>query len=133
MDSQYNEAIIIYESKLTAALDKSYDTYAMIAYFDVFYDDKYIETLCLVDTDNQFDLMSIVSFDNGETFDLVSVEKLIEIDSNYRVKSSVSNYYLKFSIFQSKDNFDNYYKVIEYQSNGQTLWFCLECIEAIPE
>lgn len=133
-ESQHKAAIIAYENKLNAALNSNYDTFEVIEYFDIFYNDKYIETLCLVVSDNQFDLISIVSYDNGETFDLISIAKSIETGSGYYAKSSVSNYYLSFKIYQSpSNNWDKFNKVIEFQYNDKTLWFCLECINANPK
>ena len=65
-----------------------------------------MDALCIVDTTNGLDLVSIVTYDEGETSDIIVLVENIDTESYYCIKSAVSDFYIGFQINTTKTNTD---------------------------
>ncbi len=111
-------ALSKYETKLNKALLKQYDRAEVVKYFDVKNGDEHIDTFCLVAADGKLDLVSIVTYNGGETLDLIPLIKNVQISRDYSVKSAVSNHTIAFFISDDPINGYDYKDIIEYSHNN---------------
>lgn len=125
MDAKTKE----YEKDLNNALQQHYDQAEFIKYFDIKANDEYIDALCVVNTKNGWDLASIVTYDEGETSDIIILIKNIDINQSYCIKSAVSEYYIGFQIHSSEPKDTNLYYIVDFTYNNKNYWFVIDYME----
>ena len=128
MDTKNKE----YEKDLNNALSQHYDQAEFIKYFDVKADGQYIDALCVVDSKNGWDLASIVTYDEGETSDIIIILENININQSYCIKSAVSEYYIGFQIHTSKPKDNSLYYIVDFTYNSEDYWFAIDYIGGTP-
>ena len=129
--NDYNSAITEYENDLKIALTKKYGSANFIKYFNLTDETQYIDTFCLIEVDGRLDLVSIVTFDNGDTLDLILLLEGIQIPNHYSVKSAVSNNQIDFSVYDVQISTSNGNKSIEFSLNNKNYWIVIESIRPI--
>lgn len=129
--SNYENDIIEYENDLRIAVKRKYDNANFIKYFNLTDETQYIDTFCLIEVDGRLDLVSIVSFDNGDTLDLILLLEGIQIPNHYSVKSAVSNNQIDFSVYDVQISTSNGNKSIEFSLNNKNYWIVIESIHPI--
>lgn len=122
-----------YEINLYNTLSRYYENADFIQYFNVEVETKNIDTLCVVDTGNQLDLVSVVTYDGGETLDIIVLEKNIAISKPYCIKSAVSDYYIGFQIHTSEAKGNDFYYIVDFTYNNTKYWFIIDYIEKTPK
>ncbi len=125
-----NPALVEYERDLSHALLKHYDRAEVIKYFDIKNGEEHIDMLCLINADDRLDLASIVTYDGGETLDLIPLIKNIQIPNDYSVKSIVSNYMITFFISDDSINGCDYKDIVEYSYNNLNYWIGIKSISS---
>lgn len=124
---EYNSAIIEYENDLNNAIAKNYDDANFIKYFNL--TNKHpIDTFCLIEVEDRLDLVSIVTFDGGESLDLVLLIENIQIPYDYSVKSAVSDNQITFSVTDEQMPASNDNEIIEFSSNNKDYWIEIKSI-----
>ncbi len=123
-----NTALAEYENKLNKALLKQYDRAEVVKYFDVKNGDEYIDTFCLIAADDRLHLASIVTYDGGETLDLIPLIKDVQIPRDYAIKSVVSNHTVTFFISDAPINGYDYKDIIEYSHNNSNYWVGIKSV-----
>ena len=112
-----NPALVEYERDLSHALLKHYDRAEVVKYFDVKNREEHIDTFCLIAADDRLDLASIVTYDGGETLDLIPLIKDVQIPRDYSVKSAVSNHAITFFVSDDPINGHDYKSIFECSHN----------------
>lgn len=128
MDTKNKE----YEKDLNNALSQHYDQAEFIKYFNVKADGQNIDALCVIDTKNGWDLASIVTYDEGETSDIIIILENININQSYCIKSAVSEYYIGFQIHTSKPKDNSLYYIVDFTYNSEDYWFAIDYIGGTP-
>lgn len=129
--SNYENDIIEYENDLKIAVKRKYGNANCIKYFDLTDKTQYIDTFCLIEVNGRLDLVSIVTFDNGDTLDLILLLEGIQISNHYSVKSAVSNHQIDFSISNTQISTSNSNEPIEFSLNNKNYWIVIENIRPI--
>lgn len=128
MDTKNKE----YEKDLNNALSQHYDQAEFVKYFNVKTNGQYIDALCVVDTKNGWDLVSIITYDEGETSDIIIILENININQSYCIKSAVSEYYIGFQIHTSKPKDNSLYYIVDFTYNNEDYWFAIDYIGGAP-
>ena len=128
MDAKNKE----YEKDLNNALSQHYDQSEFIKYFNVKADGQYIDALCVVDTKNGWDLASIITYDEGETSDIIILLEDININQSYCIKSAVSEYYIRFQIHTSEPKDTSLYDIVDFTYTDKNYWFAIDYIGDAP-
>ena len=123
-----NPTLVEYERDLSHALLKHYDRAEVVKYFDVKNGKEHIDTFCVISADGRFDLASIVTYDGGETLDLIPLIKDIQIPNDYSVKSAVSNHTITFFVSNAPINGYDYKDIVEYSYNSLNYWIGIKSI-----
>lgn len=121
-----------YEKDLNNAISQHYDQAEFIKYFNVKVNGEYIDALCVVDKKNSWDLVSIITYDGGETSDIIVLMEGININQSYCIKSAVSEYYIGFQIYTSAPKDTNLYYIIDFIYNNKNYWFAIDYIGIHP-
>ena len=124
-----NLALVEYERDLSHALLKHYDRAEVVKYFDVKNREEHIDTFCLIATDDRLDLASIVTYDGGETLDLIPLIKDIQIPNDYSVKSAVSNHTITFFVSDDPINGYEYKSIFECSHNKSHYYIGIKTID----
>lgn len=127
-DSENNSAIVEFEKDLSNAIAINYDDANFITYFNVTDGTQHIDSFCLVEHGDGLDLASIVTYDGGESLELIILIENVQIPNSYSVKSAVSNNQIEFYISNgqlpaSKDN-----ELIEFSFNKKDYWIEIQSI-----
>lgn len=126
--SNYENDIIEYENDLRIAVIKKYGSANIIKYFNLTDETQYIDTFCLIEIEGRLDLASIVTFDNGDTLDLILLLEDIQIPNNYSVKSAVSNNQIEFYISDGQLPASKDKELIEFSFNKNYYWIEIQSI-----
>ena len=126
--NDYNSAITEYENDLKIALTKKYGSANFIKYFNLTDETQYIDTFCLIEVDGRLDLVSIVTFDNGDTLDLILLLEGIQIPNHYSVRSAVSNNQIEFYISDEQLPASMDKELIEFSFNNSDYWIEIQSI-----
>lgn len=118
---------VSYEDKLKNALYKQYNQVQLIKYFDIEKEKEYIDTFCIIDTEDGLKLVSIVNNDNA--LETVFLYEGIDTDMYYYVKSAVSDYYIGFTFNYSPSEATNIYHEIDFVYDGVKYWISIDYIE----
>ena len=124
---------ITYEHKLNDAISKNYTKAELLEYFDLKYNGEYIDPLCIIDTGRRLDIASIVTYDKGETSDLLTFQKNVKIGKYYCEKLPVTNYYVGFKIYDEEKNADDVYYVVEFTYDDTKYWLVIDYIGETPK
>lgn len=127
-EPEYNSALAEYENKLNSALSKNYDNAKVVSYFNIKHEEKHIDTFCLIEDGDRLDLASIVTYDGGESLDILHLIEIIQIPYDYSVKSAVSNYKITFSVFDKQISDSKNNDTIEFSSNNKNYCFVIKNI-----
>ncbi len=119
-----------YENDLNYALLKYYDKARLIKFFNVEDGTQHIDTFCLIDVGDRLDLASIVTYDGGESLDLILLVADIQIPYDYSVKSVVSNHQIAFYISDQQLNNSAYKNIVEYSHNNLNYWIGIKHINS---
>ena len=130
--NNYNSAITEYENDLRIAISKNYDNAKFIKYFNVRDGEQHIDAFCLIDTGDGWDLANIVTYDGGETLDLMLLGENIQIERDYTVKSTTSNYQIALYISDKPLSSSDYKQIIEYSHNDTNYWFGIKQTTQLP-
>ena len=128
-ERKYNSAKSEFEDKLSDAVSRSYENGKFIKHFGVKKGKEYIETLCIVETPNGMDLTTVVTYDGGETSDLLIIKKNLEVEKSYCLKSPISDYYIGFTIYKNRPFGKDHYHLEKFEFNEDTYWICIDYIE----
>lgn len=121
-DSENNSAIVEFENDLSNAIARNYDNANFIKYFNVTDGTQHIDSFCLIEHSNGLDLASIVTYDAGESLDLIILIKSLQIPNDYSVKSTVTNNQIEFYIFDEQLPTSKDKKRIEFSVNNKNYW-----------
>lgn len=124
----YNAKIAEFENDLNDALSDHYEQARFIRYFSTEYNGQYLDTLCIIDTTDGLDLASIVTYDGGETCDIIILKEDINIAKSYCIKSAVSDNYIGFRIFNSQISDGDFYYAIEFTYDDEKYWLGIDYI-----
>lgn len=130
--SEYSNDVIAYENDLNSAISKNYDNAKFIKYFNVRDGEQHIDAFCLIDTGDGWDLANIVTYDGGETLDLMLLGENIQIERDYTVKSTTSNYQIALYISDKPLSSSDYKQIIEYSHNDTNYWFGIKQTTQLP-
>lgn len=119
----------IFNNKLNSAIMHYYNDAEVLDYFNLYKDEKYVDSLGLVVENNSVHLVEIISFDNGQTIDVSLIEENIKFDKYYCVKSPVSNYYIGFVLSQSELAEAETYYVREQTIKQNCYWLIIDYID----
>lgn len=128
----YNTDIIEYEKKLNNAIAKIYNNANFIKYFNVKDGTQHIDSFCLIQYNDSLDLASIVTYDEGETSDIIILMEDLHINQSYCIKSAVSEYYIGFQIHTSEPKDSILYYIVEFTYNNKNYWFAIDYIGDTP-
>ena len=128
MDTKNKE----YEKDLNNALSQHYDQAEFVKYFNVKTNGQYIDALCVVDTKNGWDLVSIITYDEGKTSDIIILLENINTHQSYCIKSAVSEYYIGFQIYTSKPKDTHLYYIVDFTYNDKNYWLAIDYIGDTP-
>ena len=118
-----------YEEKLNDAIADNYVNAEALAHFNVKKNGEVIEHFCIVGIKDRIDITTVVTYDGGETSDLIKLQRKAQIGEYYCVKSEVSPYYIGFKIYDEKKSPDDFYHVVEFTHNGSKYWFVIDYVE----
>lgn len=124
----YNAALVEYEKDLNTAISTYYHKAKFIKYFAVRDGEQHIDTFCLIDVGDRLDLASVVTYDGGETLDLIQIVEDVQILHDYYVKSAVGNRKITFCISDKQLNDSDYKDIIEYSRNNLNYWIGIKDI-----
>lgn len=127
-DSENNSAIVEFEKNLSNAIVMNYDKANFITYFNVTDGAQHIDSFCLVEHGNGLDLTSIVTYDGGESLDLIILIDDIQIPNDYSVKSAVSNNQIEFYISDGQLPASKDKELIEFSFNNKNYWIEIQSI-----
>mgnify|MGYP003300646501 CR=1 FL=1 len=127
------QRIIKYEQKLNDAISENYSRAEFLTYFDVKYDDKNLDALCIIDTGINLDIASIITRDKGETSDLVILKRNLKVGKYYCEKLYINDYYIGFKIYDEKKNAKDFYHVVEFTYENTKYWFVIDYIGETPK
>lgn len=130
-NSEYNSTIVEFERDLSNAIARNYDNANFIKYFNVADGTQHIDSFCLIEHGNGLDLASIVTYDSGESLDLIILIEDIQIPNHYSVKSAVSDNQIDFSVYDVQISTSNGNEPIEFSSNNKDYWIVIESIHPI--
>ena len=110
-----------------------YDDFVYIDAFELYKNDEYIDSVCLVDT--QSDGLVMGTFytyadDENTYLDVLATE--IKLDEQYIVDSTTTYNYIGFTVFSDKDKADsvtNSYKTVKFKYNNKTCYLCFTYID----
>lgn len=125
---EYNAAVMEYENKLNNAIQQHYEQAEFIKYFDIKANGQYIDALCVINTNNGWDLASIVTYDKGETSDIIILIKNISLDQSYCIKSAVSENYIGFQVCTAKPQATNLLYLVDFKYNNTDFWIVIDYI-----
>jgi hypothetical protein len=125
-------AIAEFENKLNDAVEKNYNNAEFVEYFELKKNKEYIETLCIVETPEGMDLTTVVTYDGGETSDLLIIERNMEVGESYCKKSPVSDYYIGFAILENKPKAKTFYHLSKFNFKGSTYWIGIYHLGSTP-
>ena len=128
MDTKNKE----YEKDLSNALSQHYEQAEFIKYFNVKVDGQNIDALCIIDTKDGWDMASIITYDEGETSDIIILQENININQSYCIKSAVSEYYIGFQIHTSNPKDNSLYHIVDFTYNNKNYWFAIDYIGGTP-
>ena len=128
--SRYENDIIEYENNLKIAITKKYGNANFIKYFNITDGTQHIDSFCLVKHGNGLDLTSIVTYDGGESLDLIIIIEDIQIPNDYSVKSAVSNNQIEFYISNEQFPTSTDKELIEFSFNNSD--YCIEIQSITP-
>lgn len=126
--SRYENDIIEYENDLKIAITKKYGNANFIKYFNITDGTQHIDSFCLVEHGNGLDLTSIVTYDGGESLDLIILIEDIQIPKDYSVKSAVSNNQIEFYISDEQLPTSIDKELIEFSFNNRNYWIEIQSI-----
>lgn len=126
--SRYENDIIEYENNLKIAITKKYGNANFIKYFNITDGTQHIDSFCLVKHGNGLDLTSIVTYDGGESLDLIILIEDIQIPNDYSVKSAVSNNQIEFYISNEQLPTSTDKELIEFSFNNSDYWIEIQSI-----
>ena len=126
-----NSAIVEFEENLSNAIAINYDDANFITYFNVTDGTQHIDSFCLVEHGDGLDLASIVTYDGGESLELIILIENVQIPNSYSVKSAVSNNQIDFSVYDVQISTSNGNKSIEFSLNNKNYWIVIESIRPI--
>ena len=126
--SKYENDIIEYENDLKIAITKKYGNANFIKYFNITDGTQHIDSFCLVEYGNGLDLTSIVTYDGGESLDLIILIEDIQIPNDYSVKSAVSNNQIEFYISDEQLPTSIDKELIEFSFNNSDYWIEIQSI-----
>ena len=96
--------------------------------------EPYIASLCIVNTSEGLDLVSVFTYENDEeTIDISILVSNMKIDEYYCTQSDVSKYYIGFQIYSSKPKDNDYYNIVDFTYNNTDYWFIIDYIEETPK
>jgi hypothetical protein len=124
MDAKNKE----YEKDLNNAIQQHYEQAEFIKYFDIKANGQYIDALCVINTNNGWDLASIVTYDKGETSDIIILIKNISLDQSYCIKSAVSENYIGFQVCTAKPQATNLLYLVDFKYNNTDFWIVIDYI-----
>lgn len=127
-ESEYNSSIAEFEKDLNNAIERSYDNANFVKYFNVVYREQHIDTFCLIERNGSLDLASIVTYDGGESLNLVLLIENIQIPYDYSVKSAVSDYKIAFYITDEQIPTSNGTKIVEFSLNNKSYWIEIKSV-----
>ncbi len=121
----------IVEGKLNSALDKEYEEYKLLDYFNINKDDSIIAAMCVAEIpEERLDVCSVGVNDDDENFELSNVIKDVQIGKYYYIKDITDMYYIGFSIVdEKKDIPPNSYKIVEIGLGKNSMFFYVDYIE----
>ena len=126
--SRYENDIIEYENDLKIAITKKYGNANFIKYFNITDGTQHIDSFCLVEHGDRLDLTSIVTYDGGESLDLIILIEDIQIPNDYSVKSAVSNNQIEFYISNEQLPTSIDKELIEFSLNNRNYWIEIQSI-----
>ena len=131
-EQQQQEYTVKFEKKLNNALLKNYDQAQFIEYFSIYAESQHIDTFCLIDVgDDRLDLASIVTYDGGETSDLIILVKDIQVPGEYTVKSTVSDYKITFYISDKLLTGSDYEEIVWCSGDDVIYWFGIKRVHQL--
>lgn len=134
VDTFHSSANKPFYDKLNETLLSNYNNYEIVDCFGVYKDDIFIESICIVKTNEFFDVLTIYSY-NDEHEKLYVDKYATNIVSNiyYQVKSPVTQYYIGFVVCESENDVpENIYKTVELYTENSTWYFYIDYVETIP-
>ncbi len=129
--AENNSTIVEFEKDLSDAIAMNYDKANFITYFNVTNGTQHIDSFCLVEHGDGLDLASIVTYDGGESLDLIILIENIQIPYDYSVKSAVSNNQIEFYIFDRQSPTSKDKELIKFSSNNKDYWIEIKSINPI--
>ena len=127
-EPEYNPSIAEFEKDLNNAIERSYDNANFVKYFNVVYREQHIDTFCLIERNGSLDLASIVTYDGGESLNLVLLIENIQIPYDYSVKSAVSDYKIAFYITDEQIPTSNGTEIVEFSLNNKSYWIEIKSV-----
>lgn len=120
--SDHENEIIEFENDLKSAVSKNYNNATFVKYFNITDGSLHIDSFCLIEHENGLDLTSIVTYDNGETLDLVVLIENLQIPYDYSVKSAVTDNQIAFHISSEQQSTTSNNEIIEFTSDNKDYW-----------
>ena len=74
----------------------------------------------------------IITYDEGETSDIIILLENININQEYCIKSAVSEYYIGFQIHTSNTKDNRLYHIVDFTYNNKNYWFAIDYIGVPP-
>ncbi len=133
LKDKFNNQSDEFKTKICMALDEKYGEYELLTYFDVKKDDKTIDTICVIEANDEIDVLSCIT--HGDE-DVSLILYIIDASFNnpYCVKSIGSDYYIGFTVYDSYSEVpQRVYNTFEIDINGTIKYFCVNYVETTPQ
>lgn len=129
---EQTSAIAEFEKELNSAISKNYENATFVKYFYVENGEQFIDAFCLINNGDCLDLASIVTYDGGESLDLILLVEDLQISHDYSVKSVVSDYRITFCVSDKPIAGSDYKKTVKFSLNNERHWFGIKDITPLP-
>lgn len=121
-----------YNRKLDAAVADTYTEYKILGSLFVEKDGKTLQTLCVIQSGNQLDLVTVTTMDGGETYNITQMLENFEVGKAYCPQSPIDQQYYRCSFTYYEPYAPNAYGTGSFTYNNTTVWLCVDYVGAVP-
>lgn len=117
-----------FDSKLETAVAEKYTTYQILDSFSVEKDGRTIQTLCIIQSGDQIDVLTVTTPDDGQTFCVTPLIEDFQVGMSYYAQSPVDQQYYHCGIIHYEPYLETPYALSSFSLNGSKVWAYVDYI-----